>query len=1005
MSLWRLKQFGEVCLEGPGFETRNFGTIRAAKLLVILSLTRSARMPREHLAEQLWPDDLYDATRLRLRQEIHRLKKALGPAEGMVVTTTTDVGLDRSMFETDIDILKQIVQKDGAAKEGFDAETLFKNEFLPAWDEVWSLAERAPAESLQLQAAIAHGQHLLATGQAELALKVAQWLIPKHPYNEEIRMVAVKAHGDMGSLTSAVAEYQQYRRGLKEALGVEPKEASEQIVKELTESLLPAARPSSPNQQLPIEEKTAPQEIGGEIPNPIEPLVGRGELLQKVLELTVPAAGMRLLTLVGPGGIGKTRLVVEAAQQLKQLGDRRVLFVTLSEADPNSDWARIAAAQLRSSVPSDAEPLTIVSNVLKSEPTLLVLDNAETFMPEISKGIKSLLEASSNLSILATSITPLKIGGEVPISVGPLDAMTEGRQILLNALKTHRPLAASVAANDDALNQIAQRLDGYPLALRLAAARFRLLSPVALLQHLDSLAGLAGSSSDLPERHRSLEAALAASYEALESGDQEALRLLCALPGGAGLDLAEMILGAEGHLDVLERLLDSALVSLDDQGTHVRVRILGPVRAFVQETLPTDQWEEVVEKVRRTTAAFLQNLVPSCASWPNQTQVTALDEENENIHAAWDWAIERDWMLAVDMTPRLTFFELASGRLKGALKRVYALEDRWRTLDLARQAELDIVLYGLLMLGGESDKALGSVERAESSLEQINDSDPYILELKTRAASNRAAYAFRKDFWNSKSLASRALELAQASGVKSLEARANQLLGSIYWYLKEVDSAIQAMTLSFDLYRTLGMSSQAGFAGLDLVFYHLHVGDKKKARSILGIAKQLIIDSNDLVGLAHMHEMEGRMALGEGRAVEAEASFRESLRLWSRVESAFQEADQLLSLTRALLVQERWDEAAETLIQSADNWVQDNNEGGLCQSISSLALLLHKKGLTELAQHALAYAIAYQEAHSLIIVEPEIEFRDSIIEMVGGAGTAEGPYSLLGARALFDQLL
>jgi predicted ATPase/DNA-binding SARP family transcriptional activator len=1000
VSLWRLKLFGEVCLEGPGYESRNFGTIRAAKLLVILSLTRSARMPREHLAEQLWPDDLYDATRLRLRQEIHRLKKALGPAEGMVVTTTTDVGLDRSMFETDIDILKQIVQKDGTAKEGFDVETLFKNEFLPAWDEVWTMAERAPAEALQLQAAIAHGQHLLANGRAESALETAQWLIPKHPYNEEIRMVAVKAHGELGSLASAVAEYQQFRRGLKDALGVEPKEASEKVVKELTESLVPRARTTASVNSHLSEELSAANEIGGDIPNPIEPLIGRFELLKQVMELTSPASGIRLLTLVGPGGIGKTRLVIEAAQALKRQGDRRVLFVTLSEAASNSDWARVVAAQLRSAIPSDADPLTVISNVLKSEPTLLVLDNAETFMPEISKGVKRLLEASSTLSILATSITPLKIGGETPLNVGPLDAMTEGRQILVNALKTHRPLAAAVSANDEALNQIAQRLDGYPLALRLAAARFRILSPAALLQHLDSTGGLASSANDLPERHRSLESALAASYESLEKSDQTALQLLCALPGGAGMDLAAMLLGEDSHLDALERLLDSALVSLDDQGTFVRIRILGPVKGFVRESVHQEDWQAIVEQTRRTTAEYVKKTVPSSACWPNQVQMKALDEENENIHAAWDWAIEHDWKLAVEVTPKLSFFELANGRLKGALARIYELEDSWRSLNVDQQAELDIVLYGLQMLAGDSDKALESIERAESSL--VNSS---ALELKARSAGNRASYSFRKDFWKSKDHAFAALQLAKDCGNLGLEARGHQLLGSIYWYSKEIESATASMTRAFDLYRSLNMTAQAGFSGLDLVIYHQHVGDKKKAWSILAEAKQLILSSNELVGQAHMHEIEGRMALSDDRAVEAEASFRESLRLWSRVESDFQEADQLLSLTRALLAQERWNEASETLLQSADKWVKDNNSGGLCQSMSSLALLLHKKGKTDLAQHALSYAICLAEAESLILVEPEIEFRDSIIELVGGIGKAEGPYSLLGARALFDQLL
>lgn len=994
--------FGEVSLEGPGFEVRNFGTIRAAKLLVILSLTRSARMPREHLAEHLWPDDLYDATRLRLRQEIHRLKKALGEAEEVVVTTSTDVMLERSLFETDLDILKKIVQSGGEVREGIEPESLFKLEFLPAWDEMWTLAERAPAEALQLQAGIAYGQNLLRTCQAEKALQVAQCLIPRHPYNEEIRMVAVKAYGEMGSLASAVAEFQQYRRGLKESLGVEPGDNAERVLKELTEAHSQSSEPvqSSQGKDHAPKDRPGAAELIGEVPNPIEPIVGREALLAQVLDFLRQDSGVRLLTMVGPGGIGKTRLAIEAALKIKESDPRRVLYATLAESAATPDWARVLLTQLKVTVPRDADPTVMLSNLLKVEPTLLVLDNAETFMPEISLGVKNLLESSQHLTVLTTSITPLKIGGEVPLSIGPLDALTEGRQILANALKASRPLASSAPGSEAALDEIAALLDGYPLALRLAAARFRLLSPAALLQHLGRSGALAGSEQDLPVRHRSLESALTASYSALDEIEKSALQALCGLPGGAGLELASKLLPSESHLEILERLLDSALIALDDQGTHVRVRILGPVRIFVKDSLSQEDWSKRVDSSFQAVVSYVDCLNLASEAWPSQSQIEALDEENENIQAAWNWALANDRRLAVDLTIKLVFYELTKGRVKQALEKVLNLEPDWRALDSAYQAELEITLSGLYMLAGEPDSAQTALERAEAITQNLDSAM-----LKARTASSRASYAFRKDFWNSNEKAAAALALSEANKVDSLTARNHQLLGLISWFSKDVDSAIKHMTLAFEQYQKLQFLAQAGFTGLDLAFYHAHIGRKRKTESILAQARNYILKSGDAATIAHMHEMEGRMSLADDRPNEAELSFRESLRLWRAVGNYLQEADQLLSLTRALLAQQRWEEAKETLLESADFWVKDQNSGGLCQSLSSLALLLHKDGRTDEAKAILGYSVGFQQAGTLVLVQPEIEFRQSIIDLVGGTSHLDKPYNLLEARKLFDLLL
>lgn len=990
--MWRLRLFGEVRLEGPSLSVSQFGTLRAAKLLVLLALSRSGRMPRTQLAEQLWPDDLYDATRLRLRQELHRLKRALGPAEELIDSTSVDASITRAGLNTDLDILRSCLGPSPLEAGHADLERILTAEFLPGWSEPWADAERIQAEALKVQAGIHYCEAQVAAGQADLALPLARALIARHPLNEPLRMAAVRAHAALGSLVNAVSEYQEFRRRLRDELQADPSAESDALVASLTKAQ--AKAPAAPPPPAP-----AASSLGGGIPNPIEPIVGRSALLAQIEDLLAGAEPQRLVTLHGPGGIGKTRLAVEAARLASQAGSRHVAFVSLSEITEVEQWPRSVLAQLDCAIPTESEPLGYLINVLGRQPCLLVMDNLEPLLPDISSGIKALLEGAGSLVILATSISPLKVGGEALVAVGPLDPETDGKEMLSRALKSSRPLASALAGGAEALEEIARRLDGYPLALKLAAARLRLLSPQALLGQLDQAGVLSTNAPDVAERHRSLDRALSSSIQSLSLADRDAMKVAAAFPDGVGLELAALALPAADFLDGLERLLDSALVSLDDRRSHARLRTLGPVRQFIQASMPQAERDAVDEKACRAcvewaAALGVGHLVPLTPAI-----LSAVDEEAENLRAAIAWAAPRRPEWAASMALALSPYELARGRASLQPGLFASLLSRKADWPPRQRAMFELAVAEARMALTQTDLALPHIERAEELLSQDPDA-----ELAAWAALGRASHAMRRAFKEARPAVEKALALAQEAKSDLLEARCRRLFGNICHFSKESAEAIEHLSLAADGFARMGAGGMDASAGGFLASVLWQAGRRQESLPRLAEAAQQVRAAGDPAALAFLCETQGRIALDDSRPGEAEQHFREAHRIWSTIGSDFQEADQLLSLTRALLAQDRLEEAGAALAASADKWVLDGNYGGLCQSLASLALILAQRGKQAEARDVLAYYRRFEEEHGLVLVKPELEFREEVARLAGGYGVVREPLTLEAARGLFSLL-
>jgi predicted ATPase len=386
----------------------------------------------------------------------------------------------------------------------------------------------------------------------------------------------------------------------------------------------------------------------------------------------------RLVTLVGLGGVGKTRLALAVAAALAEKYAKGVVFVELAPVrDPRLVPATIARSlEVNASGGQSARELVLAA--LRDQQRLLVLDNFEHVL-DAAPLLTELLAGCQGLRVLATSRAALRLGAERRLVVPPLaapevDGTTLDAAAASPAVRLFMERAKAVVSgfvldpnNAAAVGAICRRLDGLPLAIELAAARVGLLGPAALLRRLERrLPLLTHGDADLPERQQTLRATLAWSYDLLGSGEQQLYRRLAVFAGGWTLEAAEGVCGGGGLptdevLDRLQVLVDSSLVHrLDAPTSEPRFGMLETVREFAQEVLEASD-EAPAQRRRHAThvLALAEQAEPHLAGADQRTWFDLLDHELDNLRAALAWAqssghVELGLRLAGALT---TFFE------------------------------------------------------------------------------------------------------------------------------------------------------------------------------------------------------------------------------------------------------------------------------------------------------------------------------------------------------------
>jgi predicted ATPase/class 3 adenylate cyclase len=427
--------------------------------------------------------------------------------------------------------------------------------------------------------------------------------------------------------------------------------------------------------------------VRGYLPSPTSSLIGRAA---DIADLRDRMASSRLVTVTGAGGIGKTRLAIEAARSALGTRSDGVWFVDLGPvSDPNwiADTLLSALGVVRS---PDLQPGEQILSYLAGRDALLVIDNCEHLVDACSAMIGSLLTRCPGVAVLATSQEPLGIAGELIWRLRSLST-SEGVGLFLDRAR----LVSTVALDETtgAVAQIVDRLDGIPLAIELAAARTRVLTPAQIADRLDDrFRLLTGGSRSATARQRTLEAAVDWSYNLLDEDERALLRSLSVFVGGFELEAAEATGGGDA-LATLERLVDRSLVGTRLVGDRIRYRLLETIRHYAWMKL-VDAGEAGVACARKV--GYIADLVDGLADGlrdARECQVTEIFTlELDNIRTALDWALASgDRVNALRMCSNLWLYWDGAGHAREGLE--------WLQRVLAQDGGLDAELVAMAHAG------------------------------------------------------------------------------------------------------------------------------------------------------------------------------------------------------------------------------------------------------------------------------------------------------------------
>jgi predicted ATPase/DNA-binding SARP family transcriptional activator len=707
-------------------------------------------------------DDLWGAGRLpgdpaaALSAKVSQLRRALEDAEagGRGLLASGPAGyrlrvedrLDGRRFQALAARARELRDPEARAAGFAAALALWRGPALAdVADEPFARPAVARLEELRLAALEDHAEARLALGEHGVLAAELGDLLAAHPLRERLRAAHMRALYRAGRLGEALESYERLRAELAGQVGAEP--GAE--VCALRRSILrrdPVLDP--PVRRAPVG--AAPvvnARRRTNLPAPGTGLVGRDGA---VAELASRLPAERLLTLTGPGGVGKSRLAVETARRLVDAFPDGVWLVELvavercagPEAADALAEAVTRALELGEPAGGPVAPARRLAEALPSRRLLLVLDNCDHLLEPLAELTATLLGTAPELRVLATSREPLRLAAEVVWSVPPLEVPPSGTpadpSLLARSgavrLFAERAAAAAPGFRLDAetagpVAELCRRLDGIPLALELAATRVRALGVQSLVARLDDrLRLLAAGHRGAPSRHRTLAATIDWSWDLLSEPQRAVLRRLAVHAGGCSLEAAEAVcagdgLSAEEVLELLAGLVDRSLVVMTERSPDgPRYRLLETIAAYCRERMEEAcEHERVRRRHRRYYARLAERAEPHLYDGDQARWLRLLDAEDANLRAALDGAVAGgDAEVALGMANALAWYRLLRGRLtvaRRSLEAALALGGGSET----QRARAAAWRAGIARLQGDDARWADQQQAALRMLERIGD--------------------------------------------------------------------------------------------------------------------------------------------------------------------------------------------------------------------------------------------------------------------------------------------
>jgi predicted ATPase/DNA-binding SARP family transcriptional activator/tetratricopeptide (TPR) repeat protein len=608
-------------------------------LLAYLVLHRGEPVTIPTIIDAVWGDGAPDGAVRSLRTYVSNLRRLLGSTaeirgeQGTYRLTLAGLG-------TDIDLFRRGVERAGATEEPKEivgaltsALALWRGPFLVDLDRPWVFDESSILESQRANAVARWAEATIADGEPESVIPQIEPMVADSPLDERLNGILMRALYRSGRQADALAVYRHLRNALADELGVQP-------------------GPELRN----LEEQILLHEVavdGGEprwlLPVPVSDLVGRSVEIE---DLLARIEQVRLLTLTGPGGVGKTRLALEIGRRIHTDGTRPVFFADLSAVPDESAVDAVLASSVGVQPKPDAGPLASLIEYLAPRSAVFIVDNCEHVTDAAARAVASLVRGCPQLTVVATSRSSLFVDGELDWHTPSLalpDRPDASRDELLRwpaieLLLQRAPGTFELTdANGAGVVELCRSLDGLPLALEIAASHLGSMTPAEIVAALGSQVQLARSGASGDSRHATLGAIVGWSYGLLS---RELRELLVRLGVMSGRFLFEDVLAvcapeAESPEAVrrrLSRLVDQSLVMAETSGKRTRYRMLETIRRFAIDHLGHDE-----PAVRDRHACHFAGLAEvQAARLLTNEEGDAIEEmssAHDNLRGAFGWAM------------------------------------------------------------------------------------------------------------------------------------------------------------------------------------------------------------------------------------------------------------------------------------------------------------------------------------------------------------------------------
>lgn len=904
----------------------SFESDKVRALLAYLAVEADRSHPREELIGLLWPDSPEEVARHNLSQALFNLRLVLGDHTAkppfLLITRNAIQFNQESDYSLDLDQFNGYFHawEKNQSRQNTDASSLvpqleemvklYQGECLQHFSladsaefEDWILVQRESLRQHMMDALTYLSNEYEDRGNFSAARCYALDQLELDPWREEAHYQIMRVLALDGQRSAALAQYENCKRVLAEELGVEPSAKTRDLYEQIrSDTLKPTDKTIANTPSVPVHV----------LPVPLTTFIGRQQELAD-LDRLMTDPECRCITLLGPGGIGKTRLALQVADQHRNTFADGAAFIPLASVASIDAVMPAIANAIHFAFYSPNDPRVQLLNYLRDKQMLLIVDNGEHLLVEaaqqgtIADLLIEILQGANQVKLLVTSREALNLQGEWPFEVEGLDFpkvdQADGLDeygavaLFVQRARRARPGFEMNAKDARAIARLCRLVEGMPLAIELAASWMRLLSPAEIATEIEQgLDFLNAQMRDLPERHRSMTAVFDHSWQMLSGEEKQAFGRLSVFQGRFNRQAAERV--ANASLSILSSLVMRSLLRCTVAGRYDLHEL---TRQYAGSKLAEDLHEQYAIQERHSLyyLGLLEEQSVRLQSHQQKEAMTELAGEIDNIRTAWYWAADHQ---IVEPLYRVSFTLMILFGLRNSLREAESLFQR--TVQALRAsnpkpetAEIhQVALNAMLAHYGYFRLRLGA---AQEAYEILAPAAAFLPKSVDPSAALYALWFFGANCWvlgkfsEAKESLKNCVNLARKYGDRWFESSANLYLGIVAHDQGEYSQAWQYLSKALDVMREVGDPSMIGLALRNAGRTAQALGRLSDAEQFLRSSLELSRETDHHLGTGQALDSLGQLTYAQGRHDEAQAFFLEAA-------DQFREMGDRMSLCRVL---------------------------------------------------------------------------------------------------------